>query len=129
MPCARSPTATGQSPERPACLMSSHLLTEPTNQAAVVAAALGTAAIMKALASVLRTWIEQASQTRRLTKALEDSRPNQRPEIIMACSQLEGRRGGEADADAPDGKHPTYGHSQSPMLILEDKRDLEHRGS
>jgi hypothetical protein len=109
--------------------MSSHLLTESAGQAAVVAAALAIAATMKALASVLRTWIEQASRTHRLTKALEDSRPNQRPEIIMACSQLEGKHGSEADGDAPDGRLPAHGHPGPPMLIPQDKRSLEHRGN
>ena len=109
--------------------MSSHLLTEPAGQAAVVAAALGIAATMKALASVLRTWIEQASRTRRLTRALEDSRPNQRPEIIRACSQLEGKPGCEADGDTPDGILPAHGHPGPPMPIPKDKRSLEHQGN
>ena len=109
--------------------MSSHLLTGPAGQAAMVAAALGVAATAKALASVLRTWIEQASRTRRLTRALEDSRPNQRPGIIMACSQLEGKPGGEADGDSPDGRLTAQGHPGPPMLIPQDQRSLEHRGN
>lgn len=109
--------------------MSSHLLTESAGQAAVVAAVLGIATTVKALASVLRTWIEQASRTRRLTRALEDSRPNQRPQIIMACSQLEGKPAGEADGDAPDGRLPARGHPQATVLIPQDKRSLEHRGN
>jgi hypothetical protein len=61
----------------------------------VVMVAIATGAM--AVTSVLRTLIEQASRTRRLNKALEGSKPNQRPEIILACSQLEG-----APADAPE---------------------------
>ena len=76
--------------------MSSHLLIETTSQVALIAATVSVAATAKALASVLRTWIEQASRTRRLARALEDSRPNQRPEIIVACSQLEGKTGRKA---------------------------------
>lgn len=107
--------------------MSSHLLTEPAGQAAVVAAVLGIAATAKAAASVLRTWIEEASRTRRLTRALADSRPNQRPGIIMACSQLEGKPKGEADGDGPDGRFPAHG-PQATALIPRDKRSLEDRG-
>jgi hypothetical protein len=71
--------------------MSSLLLSEATARVALIAAALGVAAAAKALASVVCTWIEQAARTHRLTKALEGTRPNQRSEIIMACSQLEGK--------------------------------------
>ena len=108
--------------------MSSHLLIEPAGQVVMAAAVIGIAATVKALASVLRTWIEQASRTRRLTRALEDSRPNQRPGIIMACSQLEGKPAGEADGDGPDGRLPAHGHPQAAVLIPRDKRSLEHRG-
>lgn len=109
--------------------MPSHLLIEPVGQAAVVAAVLGIAAIAKALASVLRTWIEQASRTRRLTKALEDSRPDQRPAIIMACGQLEGKPAGEADGDAPDGRLAAHGHPGLSVLIPQGKRSRRHRGN
>jgi len=108
--------------------MSLHLAIEAAGQAAVVAAALGIAAAVKALASVLRTWIEQASCTRRLSKALEDSRPNERPEIIMACSQLEGKPAGEGDGGAADGRLPALGHPRPPAVILQDKRNRERRG-
>jgi hypothetical protein len=54
---------------------------------AVAAIAIGIGA--KALASVLHTWIEESSRTNRLTRALENSQPSQRPGIIAACSQLE----------------------------------------
>ena len=66
------------------------LLVETTGSAAALVTALGIASGAKAFASVARTWIEQASRTRRLAKALEDSKPDQRPEIIQACSHLEG---------------------------------------
>ena len=75
--------------------MSSAVFIEAMGRIVVVAAALGVAAGVKALASVLRTWIEQVSRTRRLIKALEGSKPNQRPGIIVACSQLEGRPGAD----------------------------------
>ncbi len=109
--------------------MSSHLLIESVAQAAVVAVALGIAAAVKALASVLRTWIEQASRTRRLIKALEDSRPSQRPEIIMACSQLERRPAAEADANASDGRLPAHRHPRPSVRSPQDKRRFEHRGN
>jgi hypothetical protein len=54
-----------------------------------------------AVAAVLRTWIVQASRTRRLTKALEGSRPGQRPPIILACSRL------EKDSDEKSAATPT----------------------
>lgn len=87
--------------------MSALLLSEATARAALIAAVIGAVATAKALASVVRTWIEQASRTHRLTKALEGTRPNQRPEIIMACSQLEGKPKGlprDKHDRAPDGE-------------------------
>lgn len=70
--------------------MSSQIFSLTTGQMVVVVAVLGVAVGLKALASVLRTWIEESSRTRRLDKALAGSRPNQRPGIIRACGQLEG---------------------------------------
>lgn len=104
--------------------MSSQLLIETTSRIAVFVAALGIATGTKALASVLRTWIEQASRTRRLSKALEDSRPNQRPEIIVACSQLEGRPAGKSGGDTL----PARGHTRPPVLLLQNKRGHERHG-
>lgn len=75
------------------------LLVETTGSVAALATALGIASGAKAFASVARTWIEQVSRTRRLTKALEDSKPDQRPEIIQACSRLEGSSTGYFDRD------------------------------
>jgi hypothetical protein len=79
--------------------MSSELLIEVAGRGAVFALAIGIAVGAKALASVLRTWIEQASRTHRLIKAIEDSTPNQRPQIITACGQLEGRSDGKPRSD------------------------------
>ncbi len=100
--------------------MSSHLFIEATGRVAVVVAVLGIATGVKALASVLRTWIEQASRTHRLIKALEDSRPNQRPEIIMACSQLEGKPAGRPGGDTADGTLPVRA-SQATCANPQDK--------
>jgi hypothetical protein len=65
--------------------MSSTLLVATMSNLPVLAAAIG----VNALASVLRIWIEQTSRTRRLDKALADAEPQERPDIIQACSQLE----------------------------------------
>jgi hypothetical protein len=94
--------------------MSSQLLIEAAGRGTVLAAVIGVATGAKALASVLRTWIEQASRTRRLIKALEDSRPNQRPGIITACSELEGRSAGKSGGDKSDRVLPAYGHPRPP---------------
>ncbi|GAA2582195.1 hypothetical protein GCM10010435_69790 [Winogradskya consettensis] len=56
--------------------------------------------------SVLRTWIVQAARTRRFDRALEGSRPHQRREIIVACSQLEGRPPAGSDGGTVDTKLP-----------------------
>jgi hypothetical protein len=82
--------------------VSSQLLTDPTGRviAALIVLALATA--IKALASVLRTWIEQASRTRRLTRSLEGTKPHQRPGIIIACGQLEARSAGGRGSDETD---------------------------
>jgi hypothetical protein len=109
--------------------MSSHLVVEATGQIVLMAAALGIAATTKALASVLRAWIEQAARTRRLARALKDSRPGQRAEIIMAISQLEGKpAGGPGDAADKEEKFPDHGHHRPPVLIIQDKRVRGHHG-
>jgi hypothetical protein len=82
--------------------MPSQLLTYAAGHVAWILLVLGIAISLKALASVARTWIEQAACTRRLGKALEGARPSQRPEIILACSRLEGRAVGEPDSDVTD---------------------------
>ncbi len=108
--------------------MSSHLLIETTGRVAMLIAAFAIAVGAKALASVLRTWIEQASRTRRLVKALEDSWPDQRPRIIMACSQLEGSAAGKPGCETTDGALPAHGHPRPPLLIIQNKRGHERRG-
>lgn len=91
--------------------MPSHLLTgTPGNLAVLASIAAGTTA----LASVLRTLIEQASRTRRLSKALKGSRPNQRPEILRACSQLEGTPDGKSGTGAGDRPLPANGRPGRP---------------
>jgi hypothetical protein len=87
--------------------MSSQLVIETTGHVAVLVAAIGIATCARALASVLRTWIEQASRTRRLNRALEGTNPSQRAGIIVACSQLEGttaRKPEPATAEREDGQ-------------------------
>lgn len=92
--------------------MSSHLLLEATGGVGATLAVLGVIVSARPLALVLRTWIEQTSRTRRLIKALEDSRPSQRPQIIKACSELEGNP--EAwDGDAAAGRLPARARPRS----------------
>jgi hypothetical protein len=86
--------------------VSSHLLTDTTGRIAAVLIALALATAIKALASVLRTWIEQASRTRRLTRSLEGTKPHQRPGIIVACGQLEGGSAGGRGSDETDRPAP-----------------------
>ena len=89
--------------------MSSQLLTDPTARIAAVLIAVALAAAIKALASVLQIWIEQASRTRRLTRSLEGTKPHQRPGIIIACGQLEGRSAGGRGSDEADRPAPADG--------------------
>jgi hypothetical protein len=89
--------------------VSSQLLTDPAARIAAVLIALALAAAIKALASVLRIWIEQASRTRRLTRSLEGTKPHQRPGIIIACGQLEGRSAGGCGSDEADRPAPADG--------------------
>jgi hypothetical protein len=103
--------------------MGTQLLIETTRHAAILAVVLGIATGVKALASVLRTWIEQAARTRRLARALEDSTPNQRPHIIMACSHLESTPASDPGGDMADEALPL-----PPAPIPRDKRGhLRHR--
>ncbi len=102
--------------------MSSHLLTEATGRIGAVLIALALVTLVKALASVLRTWIEQASRTRRLTRSLEGTKPHQRPGIIMACGQLEGRSAGGSDNGETGSPFPADGYRQPATLISQDTR-------
>lgn len=89
---------------------------------------LAVAAVARASASVLQTWIKQASCTRRLNKSLEGAKPQQRPDIIMACSQLERRSTGGTDEDKADGDSQADEHHYPPALIFARKRGHEHYG-
>lgn len=93
----------------------------------MVTIALGILACAKALTSVLRTWIEQTSRTRRLTKALEGTRPNQRPEIILACSALEGTAAAKRGRETAVAVLPAEGHRWPPELAFQGKHDDERR--
>lgn len=107
--------------------MSSHLLIEAAGPTVMLTAVLGIGAAVNALTSVLRTWIEQMSRTRRLIRALEDSRPYQRPGIIRACSQLEGTVGGKPSDGTMTGRPPGRKRTAPPVLILRDRHDYEYR--
>jgi hypothetical protein len=107
--------------------MSTHLLIEAAGPAVMLTAVLGISAAVNALTSVLRTWIEQVSRTRRLIRALEDSRPYQRPGIIRACSQLEGAPAGKPGDGTTHGRPPGRRRHSSPMLVLQDRNDHEYR--
>lgn len=107
--------------------MSSHLLIEAAGPTVMLTAVLGIGAAVNALTSVLRTWIEQVSRTRRLIRALEDSRPYQRPGIIRACSQLEGAVGGKPSDGTTNGMPHSRKRTAPPVLILRDRHDHEYR--
>lgn len=100
----------------------SYLLNDATGRIAAVLIAIALATVVKALASVLRTWIEQAFRTRRLARSLEDTKPHQRPEIIMACGQLEERSAGRSDTAKTGSAFPAEGHRRPAALISPDKR-------
>jgi hypothetical protein len=107
--------------------MSSHLLIEAAGPTVMLTAVLGIGAAVNALTSVLRTWIEQMSRTRRLIRALEDSRPYQRPGIIRACSQLERTVGGKPSDGTMNGRPPGRKRTAPPVLVLRDRHDHEYR--
>ena len=97
-----------------------YLLNETTGRIVAVLIAVALATVVRALASVLRTWIEQASRTRRLARSLEGTKPHQRPGIIMACSQLEGSSTGGLGNTKADSPVPVEEHLQT-ALVLRDK--------
>ena len=104
----------------------SPLLATAIARIVIIAAFLTAAAVAKALASVLKTWIEQTSRTRRLADSLEGAKPHHRPGIILACGQLEaGSAGGSNMGEAADMVAADQ-YNQSPMLILETKGDTGH---
>jgi hypothetical protein len=77
--------------------MSVQLLTEAHPIATVAVLAL-------AAASVLKLLIKERARNTRLNAALKDSRPSQRPEIILAASRFEGATAGETPgADTAEG--------------------------
>jgi hypothetical protein len=106
-------------------MSASYLLLETTSRIAVLVTVLAVAVAVKALASVLQTWIVQAFRTRRLTRSLEGAKPHQRPGIIQAFSQLEGRSTGRSDRDEIDCPDTAAGDHQPPVLILSNKRSHE----
>lgn len=108
--------------------MPSDLLAEMTGRIVVLVTVLAIAAVAKALASVLRTWIEQASRTRRLTRAIDGAKPHQRSGIIMACGQLEGASSGRTDDDEADVPPAANGARDAPVLVLQHKRGREGDG-
>jgi hypothetical protein len=108
--------------------MPSDLLAEMTGRIMVLVTVLTLAAVVKALASVLRTWIEQASRTRRLTRAIEGAKPHQRSGIIMACGQLEGTSSGRVDDDETRVLPAVNGHREPEVLVLQHKRGREGGG-
>ncbi len=68
------------------------------------------AVVITAAASVAKKWIEETFRTRRLVKSIEDAGPQQRSEIIRACSQLEGtamRARGSSDGKARSAREPS----------------------
>jgi hypothetical protein len=107
--------------------MSAHLLIEAAGPTVMLTAVLGIGAAVNALTSVLRTWIEQVSRTRRLIRALEDSRPHQRPGMIRACSQLERTQGGKPGDGVTNGRPLGRRRAAPPVLIRQDSHDHEYR--
>jgi hypothetical protein len=105
--------------------MPADLLAEMTGHMIVLVALLAITGVVKALASVLRVWIEQASRTRRLTRAIEGAEPHQRSGIIIACGQLERKSSGRPGYDQSAEQLPAAGHSEPTMLILQRKRGRE----
>src|SRR5690349_6042768 len=90
-------------------------------QSVALAVALCVVMLGKALASVWLKLIEESSRSRRLGMALHGSEPVERPDIIRACSQLEGNALGATDAggrEADDGV-------QMRQVDPHDERDRE----
>jgi hypothetical protein len=85
--------------------LSSQLLTGPAGCIAAVLIGLVLAAAIKALASVLRTWIEQTSRTGRLSRFRGGIEPHQRGGIIIACGQLDERSCGGLGSDETSARH------------------------
>jgi hypothetical protein len=91
--------------------------------------AVAVAAVARASASVLQTWIKQAAFTRRLTKSLEGAKPQQRPDILMALGQVEKQSAGETEENETDLRGiTTYEHHQLPALIFASKHVRERNG-
>jgi hypothetical protein len=105
--------------------VSSQLLLETAGHTGLLIVALCIAAGAKALASVLRTWVQEASRTHRFNKALEDSSPIERPEIIVACSQLEGQHAAEPGPDTAVGRLPAHTRLQPSALIPQSNHHHE----
>ncbi|MBV9011298.1 MAG: hypothetical protein JO272_04490 [Pseudonocardiales bacterium] len=66
--------------------MSANLLTDPNVIVAVIAATIGV--VVRAWVSLRMVHLREKSLTDRLARALQDSSPPQRPEIIRALSTL-----------------------------------------
>ena len=89
--------------------MSAHLLSVTGVTEELIVGVL--AVVTTASASVVKKWIEETFRTRRVVKSLEDAKPQQRPEIIRAWGQLEGRATSKhPDADTAAG-HPLPGET------------------
>jgi hypothetical protein len=104
-----------------------HVLTEAANSTAICMAVIGIGAALNAVMSVLRTWIEQTFRTRRLTRALEDSKPHQRPEIIRAFSLLEVTQKGKSTDDKNSNNISGHKYPSSPVAIIEDELNRAYR--
>ena len=72
--------------------MSAHLLVKAAGPTVMLTAVLGIGAAVNALTSVLRTWIEQMSRTRRLINDLID-----RAEVTGKSSRTAHRSAGSPD--------------------------------
>ena len=108
--------------------MSVYLAVEVTDRLVVVLLALAIVAVARASASVLQTWIAQSSITRRLAISLEGTDPDQRPDIIEACSELERSSTGGADEERADSESLTDEHNRPLAAILASRHFHEHHG-
>jgi hypothetical protein len=82
--------------------MSAHLLSTPRELIVAILAVLTTAS-----ASVAKKWLEETFRTRRMVRSIEDSAPDQRPDIIRAIAQLEGRSASEHPEEHTTTRHPS----------------------